>query len=172
MKPLEKVNRIGDGDISALKAAYNAYTYHAEVIQDRVNYILRKTAEIFGGKIEWWDWSNGAGEADGHFEPSFLRDKCINVDGETKGGGDDGDWVAILKNDEEWELRLEFPIRWLTEDFEQELIAGIEKYKDKKLKRKETEKQKKLAREINKQKLVNAAKAKLTKEELAAIKNS
>lgn len=163
---LKKVNPITDGDITALNSTYNAYNQHAQGIQNRVNYIVRKTAEIFGGKIGWWDWNNGGGEVDGHFEPSFLRNDYINVDGETKGGGD---WVAILKDDEEWELRLVVPLRWLTEDFEQELIDGIQKYKDKELKRKETEKQKKLTRAANKQKLLETVKAKLTKEELKAL---
>ena len=157
---------LGSGDVMAAKEAHKLWSHYSQKIVDRSNYIIRKTAELFGGKIDWWDWSNGAGEVDGHFDIDWLNDDYISVAGDTKGGN--CEWVAILKN-EEWELRLTFLTRWIWEDFEQELTDGIKKYKEQKLHKIEMEKKKKIAREENKKKLKESAKSKLTKEERKAL---
>lgn len=163
---IEPINPLGSGDVMAAKEAHRLWSHYSEKITDRANYVIRKSAELFGGKIEWWDWTNGAGETDGHFNPDWLKDDYISVDGDTKGGN--CEWVAILKNGE-WELRLVFPTRWLWEDFEQELTDGIKKYKEQKLHKIEMEKKKKIARDSEKKKLLEAAKSKLTKEERKAL---
>ena len=158
---------LGEGDIMAAKEAHRLWSHYSEKIVDRANYVIRTTANLFGGKIEWWDWSNGAGEVDGHFDMDWLKDDYISVAGDTKGGN--GEWVAILKDGGEWELGLTFPTRWFWEDFEQELIDGIIKYKEQQKRKVEIDKQKKLTREENKKKLKESAKSKLTREEQKAL---
>ena len=162
MKHVSKTNPLTKRDIEKTKIAYNNWKSSEQKIFDRSNYILHKTAEMFGGKIEWWDWDEE------HFDISMMSDEAINVYGKTKCRGA-GEWVAILNGDE-WELKLAFPRRWLLEDFEQELSEGIKKYNEEKITHLEIEKQKTLTRKSNRQKLLNSAKEKLTKEERKALR--
>lgn len=53
MKP---INKLILDDIAAAKDAYKIWSLYEGKINDRVNYIVRKLAKIFGGKIKWWDW--------------------------------------------------------------------------------------------------------------------
>jgi hypothetical protein len=169
----KKVSPIRKDVITEAIGAYNLYTKYVSTITDRVNYVIREIASIFGGKIKWWDWGNGGGEVDGHFEPDMVDGESIQLSGETD--GKDWEWVALLKDEkgkftEEWEFHgLEFPARFLYEDFEEELKEGIKKYKEQEVKKKEIEKQKRLTRVKNKEKLLESVKTKLTPEERKAL---
>jgi len=166
----KKVSPIRKDVITEAIGAYNLYTKYVSTITDRVNYVIREIASIFGGKIKWWDWGNGGGEVDGHFEPDMVDRESIELDGDVEGG----EWVAFLKDEkgkftEEWQFGLEFPARFLYEDFEEELKEGIKKYKEDKVKQEEIKKQKKLEKVENKKRLLESVKSKLTKEERKAL---
>jgi hypothetical protein len=152
--------------------AYNLYSKYTSVISKRVDYVVREIARIFGGKIDWWDWPKGKDECDGHFTPDIIEGESVSVDGWKSGGGD---WEAYLKDEkgdfkESWQFCwFEFPTRFLYEDFEEELIEGIKKYREDKATKKELKKQKELEKVKNKAKLLDSVKSKLTKEERKAL---
>jgi hypothetical protein len=168
----KKVSPIRKDVITETIGAYNLYGKYVSTITDRVNYVVREIASIFGGKIKWWDWSNGGGEVDGHFKPDMINGESIQVDGETSGKGE---WVAFLKDEKgkftwEWQFDyLEFPASFLYEDFEEDLKEGIKKYKEDKVKQEEIKKQKNLEKVDNKKRLLESVKSKLTKEERKAL---
>jgi hypothetical protein len=168
----KKVSPLRKDIITEAVGAYNLYNKYDSTIANRVNYVVQKIASIFGGKIEWWDWSNGGGEVDGHFTPDMVDGETIQLDGERPDGGE---WVALLKDEkgkftEEWEFHwFEFPTRFLYEDFEEELKEGIQKYREQEIKKKEMNKQKKLEKVKNKEKLLESVKSNLTKEEKRAV---
>jgi len=161
----EKILPLTKGNITEAEEAYKLWSNIEEKIEDRINYVIRTLAKIFGGKIEWWDWNNGGGEVDGHLDMDMFKNDSIQLDGCKKGGKD---WVSVIKEGE-WEFEyLEFPTRFLWEDFEEELENGIKEYEKQgkiRLAKEKKEKSKK-----DKQYLIESAKSKLTKEELKALR--
>ena len=152
--------------VEKMNAAYKAYEEYEKQITNRVDYVIKTIAKIFGTKLEWYDWSNGGGETDGHFEPRLISGNSFQLDGAMKKRGE---MVAITK-DGEWEFTwMEIPTRFLYENFEQELEDGIKKFKEQEEARKIKEKEIRIQKEIDRQKLLEAAKQKLSKEERKAL---
>lgn len=135
-----------------------------ESIEYRCNYVVKEIVKIFHKKFDWWDFDNSCEDERGHFDPDYIQYEvvgtsiagCINM-------------IAILKEEGEWDLAQGFPLRFLFEDFQQEVIDGRELYK------KKEEEENKKAQELKKlkafenEKIKEAARAKLTKEERKAL---
>jgi hypothetical protein len=170
----EKIAPITVESANKMIIAYSIYQGYEKLIHDRVDYVINEIARIFGDEVDWWDWQNGGGEIQGHFTPDIIKENCIKLDGRRKRVLKE--WVAFIKDKNgklawEWDFSyFEFPVRFLYENFEEELRGGIQKYKEHQEKEKEIIQQKKLKKIENKQKLIESAKAKLTKEELSALK--
>jgi hypothetical protein len=108
--------------------------YVAEVNLDplvhRVNYILRFIAQTYGFTIDWWDWTD---TSDRDYDPidfedgNYVDEHSVRFYCATNHFHELPE--LLTKNNEEWGLDDEFPTRWLTEDFEEELVTGIEKLK-------------------------------------------
>lgn len=92
------------------------------------------------------------------FHPEFSRK-------ETNPYNNEEDYEVLFKG-ESYNLLYNFPSRWLFEDFEKELLEGIEKGKESRIEKAKKEKQ----QQEDKEALLKTAKSKLTKAELAAIK--
>jgi hypothetical protein len=165
------MEKLAPSNITDALNAHKTYAILAEVISKRMTYIIEFCLKTCNGKLDWWDWRNKEGEENvtGDFihsyDPNTLN-VVINWKYENK-------MVFIDKNDEEQDLEWgEFPTRWLYEDFEDEFVNGI-KLRQEKVReqaKKDTAKQQKKKQE--KDALIAAAKAKLTPEELKALKNA
>ena len=125
-------------------------------ITDRCDYIIRKIFEIQGGKVEWWDFSNGRDSSDGYFDADRYKTD-IRFIGEFK-----GNWDNFYMTDS-------FPTNWLWENFEDSLTKEVGDWKDKVAIKKEEAKNKKIERENKNKELIKSALAKLTPEECKAL---
>jgi len=141
-----------------LKKSFIEYQDRLEPFNERMDYIVNKISEIFGGELKWWEWPWDS-DSGVPFSPMDLNADFIQLDGEYRY---DDDWVSILNNGEQVEFHwLKFPTRFLFEDFEQEVIDGIEKYKLKEQEKKDKAKQQRLNKKEKKEKVLS----KLTAEE-------
>lgn len=126
-------------------------------VSARFSYVFETLMEMQGRKYDWYDFENEAGEySPGYFDPVEYKEN-ISFTGSIKRSVDD------LYYDS-------FPTKWLTNNFEAELLQEIEKakqaIKDSEFKKKEAANKK---IEI-KNKMQSQIKSKLSKEELAYIK--
>ena len=136
-----------------------------EKIVARVNYIVRTIYSVFNLKLDIWDFSNAGEGGYGDFDKSNSSD-TIYVDLKPYYHN----LVILTKDKKEFNLSSEFPTRWLTEFFEDELVEGKQAYIDlvefRKLRAKEKSEKVKLEEE----KMMEKIKSKLTDKELNFIK--
>lgn len=128
-KPLSQKNI--DDTIETIKRA----GIHATQISNRVQYIFDTIAKSFKTGIDWWDWPNGTSDYDGTPRIRDLQDGELYFSGQWRKG--DKEMIAMIDGSEWNFVYLEFPFKWLTEDFEDELKDGIKKYKEHLVKKKE-----------------------------------
>ncbi len=152
---------------STITDALNAYKLYGSLVDQinkRMSYILEFCMNQVNGKLDWWDWT------DEKEFPNAYSPETLNITGV---------WTPrkkmtfIDKNGNECNIEYgDIPTRWIYEDFEEEFTNGIKLYQDKRKEQiaKDTEKQQKKKQE--KDALIAAAKAKLTPEELKALKNA
>lgn len=138
-------------------------------IINRIDYILHVWFAAFNTKLEYW-YFEGANEGEVG---------SINIDSDTiwgfhiKVNNYPDDMSIIDKNGMEYSWQSEIPVRWLYDDsFEEEIIKGKKEYEQKSQERAAKRKQKADLKKIKNEKLIEQAKSKLSKEELAALKNS
>lgn len=152
--------------IETFKIVYNNYQEYCRQLTDRVDYIVRKNAEIWGVELLWWDWGNRRnhsedGEGEGYFEFDMIEGVELRLSGEINS--------AVYKIRENI---FNFPTRWLYEDFEEEALSNFQTYKQKILEKvqREQKQAKKLKEEkIQKEILIQSIKQKLTPEEQKAL---
>lgn len=139
-----------------------------EAIEKRTGEILKSATKIFRhGTNWWWAWE--------YYEDSDNDAPDLDVDSNIGGNNlsfcivDAGNMVFIDKTGEERDISDGIiPFRWLWEDYQQEIIDGIKKFKDKDTITKQTNKQRREELKQLKQKYAASAKLKLTPEELWA----
>ncbi len=137
------------------------------LVIDRVDYIIGKIAEVFKSEVEWWSYPNSTKENSmGNLNDAY-NDDCFQFEGSFN--KDIKDWVIILDEGEECDLNCSFPIRWLYENFEEELINGKKELEQKLAKQKKDKVKKTLLKHSAKKKLLESAKSKLTEEERKAL---
>jgi len=155
-------------------AATEAGKMEGQII-NRIDYIVRTIFQTFNHKLDCW-YFYGAGEGDvGDLLRHYDSDE-INIITElarNKGGGYDSIEMVILdKEGNEWGFDSSIPTRWLFENFEQELIDGKRLFEDQQIERKKNQKELSAKKKLEDQALATAAKAKLSKKELAALRRS
>lgn len=142
-------------------------------IVDRIDYIIKTIFKTFDQKLEYW-YFYGAGEG----EVGRLR-----IDGDSfsvitelarnrNGDYNSQQMVILLKDGSEWGFDGEYPTRWLFEEFEKELTDGKKKFEEQEIARKLKQKELSVAKNQKDQSLIESAKKKLSKKELAAILRS
>jgi hypothetical protein len=150
--------------ISEWKAATKVAGKLENKIIDRLGYVVNFLFKTFKRRLETWYFVDAPEGGMGEF---VYDDHDIWVVTETPGHSYD-DMTIIDKDGEVWSFEGIIPTRWLFEDFEQEVVEGKKKYEEQEEARKNTEKNKKLRQK----ELAQAAKKKLTKEELSALKRT
>lgn len=142
--------------------------YHEKIL-NRINYILRTTYKEFGGEIDWWDFENYDGNAY-TLEQCLGKTEVTNLDVRVKGSWDDlGELIIKLDDGDYCEFTYGFPIRWLHEDFEDELSRGKATQEKEVAAEKKAKADKRAAKKAAKEKLKALAAAKLTPEERKAL---
>jgi hypothetical protein len=135
-------------------------------MQARIGYILKFFFEAAGSKLDWWRF--GSYEEEKPMYGQVGKDYISGIYAESKGSYPSEESLTFIdKNGKEELFLLDWgiPTRWLYEDFEQEVVDGLKKYKDVVAQRKAKEFERRTKNKQEKEKLVAEAKAKLTKEE-------
>lgn len=137
-----------------------------EKIVDRLHYIMTSIFKTYGKSSAYWYFYGAAkgevGDLWEHVHEHYIWVVIDNCPGEGL--------LAVLKDGSEWDFQDAIPLRWLYEDFEDELAEGKKKYKELEVARKEAEKVKRQKTKQENAALAKSARAKLSKEELAALK--
>jgi hypothetical protein len=143
-------------------------------IRNRVNYIVRKIGEMEGKCVNDWEWEFLEGDTLAAIEEILDDDTVCRYDDDVWisvnmwGGFAGGQNVLFLEPGDEEPLSISdyFPARWLWEDFEEELEAGVKRYKDSIAKEEEE-----VARKKDEEKgRVKEIRKKLTKDEINLIR--
>lgn len=141
-------------------------------ITSRIDYILRFLYKTFGGELDYWYFPNAEeGQVGDLYKYTDANSVNQFVFEEVKAPEE----IEILdKNGKYYSLfdGNEIPIRWLFEDFEQEVIGGAAAYKEQEKKKLELKKEKFKLKKEEQKALAESAKNKLTKEELKALKST
>jgi len=144
--------------INSLKTKREEIIYGMANIKERVDYIVRKNGEIFGYKIESWDYNTKTSKIYDGLDYEDMENDIFDFDNEddivvrcyiliTNGSngnnGTVGSYICIgrgndgsnfgqmsvkLKDGRYFSLASHFPYRFLFEDFEEEVKNGKELY--------------------------------------------
>lgn len=147
----------------------------SEKIHSRCNYIVRKFITTFGGIVDWWDFDNEGGEdgPQGYFEPESYFES-VGYTGKFRYNKYPHDLFGFLHK-KGYDLEYSFPTKWIWTDFEDELdeldklINEYSQWKNKKIQKKLINKEKRIQQKQQKEKLIQSALSKLTKEEIKAL---
>lgn len=136
-------------------------------LSDRMNYIVKTIFRTCGGKLEWWDWKND----DPNYRSEIVQPDINEFYGFIKyySVGSLKNDMIIAKDGQEMIIRDEVPIRWLWEDFEEELTNGLAEKKRREELRKEHGEQKALEKKEKNKELRKQAMSKLSPEEMSAL---
>lgn len=137
-------------------------------IVDRINYIVRKICEVFNDKLDWWDFPGDGNRGEGGRMIDAINGDKVSFVAEAENALSSHE--VIFKDNSKWDLNSDFPKRWLFENFEEELIEGKERFKIFEKNRLQNKRELAASNKIKNKMLVAQAKAKLSKEELAALK--
>lgn len=140
----------------------------SKTVEERTHYIMMTIFDLFGFKGDYYWYFSGAHDEETGVPWYGLKYNKTRL--ETNIYGEARPAVIILKDGSEWGLEDGIPIRWLYEDFEQELINGKKEYEQRLILKKEQEALKKEQEKQNAQNLKTSIQNKLTKEELEYLK--
>jgi hypothetical protein len=148
------IQKLTESSINAAVDAHKVYSDIVDKISSRMDYIIHFCVEAVKGKVEWWEWGSGRGYEDYDFIHSYSPES-LTINGEWK----DSKMVFLDKNGNERDLECGgIPTRWLYEDFEEEYTKGLQLCSEK--------------HKVSKtQALIASALAKLTSEEVKALRN-
>jgi len=103
------------------QAAANNFRITQEVIIGRINEIVHRIAKTFEKNLKTW-WIDGAAERE--VGNPIIENEMIYYQSEPRFQN----CLIFDRDGGEWDLFESFPSRWLTEDFEEELEQGSQKY--------------------------------------------
>lgn len=158
MKPIAKE------DFSKWKKSYQITSKLEANIRKRIGYVLDVLMKTFGTKmIDWYFSDDDYPDLFDNVSRRYINSIIV----ETESDPNDGYQLTIIdKNGKEWNWNDSIPLRWLYEDCEKEIIDGKALY-DAKLQNKLDQK---LSQFTKTHVIADRAKAKLTPEELEALK--
>jgi hypothetical protein len=143
-----------------------------DTITERIDYILRAVFKTFGGDLHYW-YFDGAGEGEVGDLSKWMDDNEISAIWTEAAKKTTSDMIIIDKFGNEWEYDSAIPTRWLYDnEFEVELHNGKLQYEEKEKARKAKQKELTAAKKAEDAALIEEAKKKLTKKELAALRRS
>lgn len=143
-----------------LELQKNSSSLEGKII-NRIGYIVRKIHEFFEDELSWWDFPGDGKRGEGGLLINALNNITDEILFQSEiNGRSYKTYVVILSDNSKWDLSGGFPRRWLFENFEEELIEGKEKF----------EIAEKIRLQEKNKMLAAQARAKLSKEELAALK--
>jgi len=153
-------------------SSFNERNKDKETIVGRIHYILEFLFKSFNaeGDLQTW-YFDGADEGEmGElvFDDDYIHNIILCAPADIQDS-----IKLILKDGSEFSLDGTLPTRWLTEDFEDEVIQGIEKYKQheaNKAKVKEAKKAAKKLQDIKDKQEFEIIKLKLSNEELRILR--
>lgn len=146
---------------------YNELQAISKIVEDRTHYIMMFIFKLFKFKEDYYWYFYGAGEEETGTPWKYFKDNKKSLSTCIHGNYDE--LVIILNDGSEWGLEDGIPVRWLYEDFEEELIEGKKKWKDKIANQSKKDAENLKLKELKKQELLKSALKKLTKEELDAL---
>jgi hypothetical protein len=140
-------------------------------ITDRISFIIYRSCEMFSQGLSTWYFEDaGEGEV-GDIYRNLQGNLEFQVELVFKPGSGKEPMYLILKDDTECDLKKDgFPVRWLFEDFEEEIKSGKQKYKEKDIIRKTELKRLSEQRRLEVEALAQSARSKLSKQELDALR--
>lgn len=145
--------------------------YLEHQIINRVTYIIEFWFQTFGAKVTNWYFDEAGEGMVGDLIDNLNPNSISNIYTDCK-PHPKGDMVIIDKHGDEYIWESEIPIRWLFEDFEDEVTNGKKLFEEKELTRKSKKKELSLAKKAEDEKLIAEAKKKLSPQELAAIRRA
>lgn len=169
-KVIEEVETITPEYLNEYKQKQEEADWYKGAIVDRIDYILKSIFDFEGGSLNYW-YFDGASEGEvGDFSYAMGDNEIYNIitEGNPFGKG----YNYILKDGKVWKYEGSIPSRWLFEDFEEELVKGKESFDRREEEQKKKKKEASESKKIKNQMLAEQAKAKLSKEELLALKQT
>lgn len=152
------------------KSAQSMASNLEEAITDRIDYILNTIFKTFDNKLSYW-YFDGADEGELGDLSKRMNDGEIDGICTEASKSSNGAMIIIDKFGVKWEFSGTIPTRWLYDnEFENELINGKIQYEEKEKIRKAKKKELAAAKKAEDAFLIEKAKKKLTKKELAAIR--
>jgi hypothetical protein len=139
------------------------------VLENRITYIVQQICKAYKTELHTWQFFNydyedsSVGDFGRACYVDYINVHITVVNGNNNLGSLSNDKI-ILKDGTTWGLD-HIPLRWLFEDFEEELTQGCKTY----LEQLEKEKELKNIQSKNKKDLIKSIKSKLTPEELKAV---
>jgi hypothetical protein len=168
---MSKVKPITRGLVSEWNIASAEVGKMENQIVDRIDYIIRTWFQVFDSKLDYW-YFDGAEEGQvGDLKNHMDSYNISNIWTECKKDCSH-EMVILDKNGDEYGWESAILTRWLFEDFEDEIINGKKLYLEKEIERKAKKKIASAQKKIEDTLLVEEAKKKLSKEELAALKRN
>lgn len=139
-------------------------------IEQRIDYIIRFWFATFDAKLDTWYFVDANEGEVGNLSYHMNDEEISSIHVEMKSGNFKDDEYIIDKFGNEWGWESSIPTRWLFENFEQEIIGGKKLFEEKEIARKAKQKEKSAQKKLKDKALADAAKSKLSKEELAALR--
>jgi hypothetical protein len=166
-------NAVSITDIQKAYALSKQISIIDNKIYSRISYIADIMGSVFELTHTSWEFGYEGNDTSIWDTDNYTEERInVKIEGYVKanrlGGYPDG-LPIIDKNGKRWELSDGIPTRWLYEDFEEELAQGKVMIEQQEQQRRDEVTSKKKNDEQARQKLIDQAKAKLSKEEFAAI---
>jgi len=163
------MTKITETDLKDYHKALKALSPYHSKIEARIEYVFRTVLQIYGAELDWYDYRNYDGNVDTLMDAlgtDSVSVHCYEIatktplDDEIYFKLDDGDYCEFFH---------EFPLRWLHEDFEDELARGKAAHEKEVEDEKKAKADKKAKKKAEKERLKKAAAAKLTPDERKAL---
>jgi len=142
-----------------------------EEVIDRISYVVQKICDVFEAELNTWFFDDAeegeVGSVKNHINSTEVYDYVIDIDNQNN-----IHFIILDKDGKKLDISDQFPRRWLHEDFEKELIEGKSSFLKTEQERKEKQKLSREIKKANDLKMLEKAKKKLSKEELAALKRA